>query len=141
MSHPTLQYTWVCPDCGAQWPLDASGCQRCGQLASDVPGQRLVVKPYSPASPFSFSIASLLTLTALVAVCLGLGRVHPALSLIWTAVMIAIFLIYAVRIERRKALGDRITSLDRFNELVVSGIIFACVATAIFVAVVFLISF
>jgi hypothetical protein len=85
----------ACPQCGADVQPTAARCWLCGwSIAGQRTGVVAMPRPAAgrhEAAPWQFSIAGLLIVTTVVAVCLGAFRVAPGLG-----VLLVIFLLVGV---------------------------------------------
>lgn len=136
MSHFHAENCLVCSKCGTDWPLDAMQCANCGQAVDETDTRAPDDFPSAaPTSPFSFSIASLLTFTAVIAVCLGLGRIDPILGCIVGALVIPTYVIYACRLHRRRVFGQSLLISDRIEEFFTAGIIYILIMSHAFALV------
>lgn len=115
-----------CPSCGASVSPGQSSCWLChAPLAAD----ETPASPFAPGHPFvpraagQFTIATILLVTTLIAVCLGLFRYSPGLGVL-LIVFAAPALVRTVFVGRREQrLGRRLTTGGKIGQFFVSLII------------------
>src|SRR5437870_10255314 len=99
----------VCPECGALRASAQARCWLCERKGSA--GIGAVVNPYaSPRpigenSPLQFSIASLLLVTTLVAVCLGVFLQSPGLGIFLSVMTLPAVIRTIIDVAQRKRGG------------------------------------
>ena len=106
-----------CPDCQATYPQAGNRCWLCGRALPDTAATTAATPPMIaqiiPAeSPWTFSISSLMLVTMLAAVCLGLWAIAPGLAVVVSVVALPALARTFTASARRKARGERLTPLQ-----------------------------
>lgn len=110
-----------CPECGAEYPEQGARCWLCGSpLPAEAPaGEAAALPAESAAAPpvpqWTFGLSSLMLVTTLVAVCLGLGSIAPGLGIVLAIVSAPALVRTFVASARRKASGERLTPAEKLT--------------------------
>lgn len=140
----------TCAECGALLQRDVERCWLCDApvhppAPANAPAPSGSTSPFDVASPFdaasprahaaphregSFSLATLMIVTTLVAVCCGLFLVAPGLA-VTVCILIAPVLVRTAMVVRRREAAGRSVSLAERAALVVGSLVVAHVILAV----------
>lgn len=121
-----------CPECGAGVRADAERCWLChrelGARDPYAPPAEIVLAPGSGTA--QFSLATILLVTTLVAVCLGVFRISPGFGVIVVVLATPALVRTIVAGTREKQRGHRLSVAEKIGTFAASfGVmILACVA-------------
>lgn len=113
-----------CPDCGAEFLLSQSQCWLCSRKAPEATTENPYASPQliheSKYRAGQFSIATLMLVTTLVAVCLGVGMLAPGLGILLAIVATPALVRTVVADSRTKAAGWPFTMTKKIETFIVS---------------------
>lgn len=121
---PTNVSAHRCPDCGAVPLAGADKCWLCGRMLS--PESRVIGKPGSDetsASPFQFSIETMLLVTTLIAVCLGALVSLPGLGVVALFIAVPALVRTCLTGVSAKRHGQPLTATDKVMSFFASAAI------------------
>jgi len=123
-----------CPSCGAGTEPDRTHCWLCHAPLDVVPAQAVPAVPPDPklaaANPAQFSIATVLLVTTLVAVLLGVFRLNAGLGVMLLVLAVPALVRTASVARREKRHGQRITTGGKIGHFFLSLLIMYGVCTA-----------
>jgi hypothetical protein len=125
-----------CPECGAELAAGQARCWLCERKVSEAESSN----PYASPRPtdenlgLQFSLASLLLITTLAAVCLGLFLLSPGLGILLGVFAIPALVRTFIDVSQYKRGGVRLGILDKLASFVLSLLVVGAVALAAGVA-------
>src|SRR5262245_23246115 len=112
MPPPTDNPQRLCPECGASCELEAARCWLCHAELTPAGAEQPTPAPHGP----QFSIATILLVTTLIAVCLGVFRLSPGFGIAMICfaapALIRTFIVgvQQKRVGQRLSIGDKLTA-------------------------------
>lgn len=126
----------LCPQCGAACPAEADRCWMCHARLSPTDADPFA-QPAAAADPLGsgqFSLATILLVITLIAVCLGVFRISPGFGLAMIAFSVPALIRTFVAGVQQKRTGQRLTVGDKLTAFAASMGIMVLVGIAAVIA-------